>query len=99
MRHRVGVKGDTQNDTFTLPLKGGRSLHSDPCGKAVESARKPTFVLLGCTKETREVDGGPGCVRQYRSQRPIFTTEAYAATLPLICLNSEAPSSNQLWSH
>ena len=32
VRHRVGVKGDTQNDTFTLPLKGGRSLHSDPCG-------------------------------------------------------------------
>ena len=28
------VKGDRQNDTFTLPLKGGRSLHSDPCGKA-----------------------------------------------------------------
>ena len=23
-----------KNDTFTLPLKGGRSLHSDPCGKA-----------------------------------------------------------------
>ena len=42
VRHRGGVKGDRQNDTFTLPLKGGRSLHSDPCGKAVESARKPT---------------------------------------------------------
>ena len=40
VRHRGGVKGDTQNDTFTLPSERGRSLHSDPCGKAVESAKK-----------------------------------------------------------
>ena len=32
VRHRGGVKGDRQNDTFTLPSAGGRSLHSDPCG-------------------------------------------------------------------
>ena len=40
VRHRGGVKGDRQNDTFTLPLKGGRSLHSDPCGKADEPMRR-----------------------------------------------------------
>ena len=34
VRHRGGVKGDTQNDTFTLPSERGRSLHSDPFGKA-----------------------------------------------------------------
>ena len=28
--------------TISPPLSGGRSLHSDPCGKAVESAKKPT---------------------------------------------------------
>ena len=45
VRHRVGVKGDTQNDTFTLPLKGGRSLHIDPCGKA-EMLKAWTRVVL-----------------------------------------------------
>ena len=45
VRHRVGVKGDTQNDTFTLPLKGGRSLHSDPCGKA-EMLKTRTQIVL-----------------------------------------------------
>ena len=31
------VKGDRQNDTFTLPSRG-RCLHSDPCGKAIRLA-------------------------------------------------------------
>ena len=46
------VKGDTQNDTFTLPLKGGRSLHSDPCGKAIEPKREPVSMTLPGTAAT-----------------------------------------------
>ena len=42
VRHRVGVKGDTQNDTFTLPLKGGRSLHSDPLREGLNEDLKPS---------------------------------------------------------
>ena len=54
VRHRGGVKGDRQNDTFTLPLKGGRSLHSDPCGKAAE----PTEHAGGCAVRDYDRAGG-----------------------------------------
>ncbi len=46
VRHRGGVKGDRQNDTFTLPSAGGRSLHSDPCGKAERLKTWTRVVLL-----------------------------------------------------
>ena len=39
---RRGESNFILNFTLTLPFSGGRSLHSDPCGKVVESARKPT---------------------------------------------------------
>ena len=29
--------------TLCPPLRGGRSLHGDPCGKAIEPARRPTW--------------------------------------------------------
>ena len=40
------VKGDRQNDTFTLPSERGRSLHSDPCGKAETLKTWSRVVLL-----------------------------------------------------
>ena len=42
VRHQAGMTIAHQIAHFSSPLSGGRSLHSDPCGKAVESARKPT---------------------------------------------------------
>ena len=32
--------------TSPPPLWGGRSLHSDPCGKAIEPMMKSTFMIL-----------------------------------------------------
>ena len=42
VRHRAGMTIAQQIAHFSSSFRGGRSLHSDPCGKAVESARKPT---------------------------------------------------------
>ena len=41
VRHRPVLTGARSGARLTL-ASGGRSLHSNPCGKAVESARKPT---------------------------------------------------------
>ena len=42
VRHRAGMTIAHQIAHFSSPFRGGLSLHSDPCGKAVESAKKPT---------------------------------------------------------
>ena len=43
VRHRAGMTIAHQIAHFSSPFRaGGRSLYSDPCGKAVESAKKPT---------------------------------------------------------
>ena len=41
VRHRAGGGGARQNPPPPLPFSGGRSLHSDPCGKAL---RRPGSV-------------------------------------------------------
>ena len=50
VRHRGGVNGPPFGPPFTLPLRRGRSLHSDPCGKTIELTRTPvSVILLGAT--------------------------------------------------
>ena len=42
VRHQAGMTIAHQIAHFSSPFRGVRSLHSDPCGKAVRPARKPT---------------------------------------------------------
>ena len=64
---REGGKVDMPLATFS-PLSGGRSLHSDPCGKAVESAKKPTAEKQQTTNGPQAERGKPGgCTHPYIS--------------------------------
>ena len=40
VRDRAGMTIAQQIAHFSSPFRGGRSLHSDPCGKAVEPLKK-----------------------------------------------------------
>ena len=42
VRHETRLTGARSGARLTLASGGGRSLHSDPCGKAVKLAKKPT---------------------------------------------------------
>ena len=60
VRHRAGMTIAHQIAHFSSPFRGGRSLHSDPCGKAVESARKPTAEKQQTTNGPQAETGTPG---------------------------------------
>ena len=46
VRHRGGVSSPPFGPPFTPLLRGGRSLHTDPCGKATKPMRKPSTKIL-----------------------------------------------------
>ena len=54
----------------SLPFSGGRSLHSDPCGKAVASARKPTAEKQQTTNGPQAERGTPGGCTQPKISDP-----------------------------
>ena len=60
VRHRAGMTIAQQIVHFSSPFRGGRSLHSDPCGEAVESARKPTAEKQQTTNGPQAETGKPG---------------------------------------
>ena len=62
VRHGGGQRVTGVRTPFDLPT-GGRSLHSDPCGKAVKLAKRPA---LGTAK--------PGAKRQQATAPKLATT-------------------------
>ena len=71
VRHRAGMTIAHQIAHFSSPFRaGGRSLHSDPCGKAVESAKKPTAKNSRPQMALRPRRGKPGGCTQPNMSDP-----------------------------
>ena len=67
VRHRGGVSGPPFGPPFTPLLRGGRSLHTDPCGKATKPMRKPSTKIL--------VDSDAAVGTGHVAPGPVFRTE------------------------